>query len=48
MRWLTKGYGFDERTASRLTGTVVECDIANVVDPNFTVAAKMRKAMLPR
>lgn len=33
---------------AELMGTVIGYDIANVVDPNFTVAAKMRKAMPPR
>jgi amidase len=47
LRWLMTDYGFDERTASMLMGTVVEYEIANVVDPNFTVVAKMPKSSLP-
>jgi amidase len=47
LRWLMADYGFDERTASMLMGAVVEYEIANVVDPNFTVVSKMRKTMLP-
>ncbi len=27
-------------------GQVLECEIANVVDPNFTVVAKIRKSLL--
>ena len=46
LRWLTSDYGFDERTASMLMGQAVEYEIANVVDPHFTVVAKLRKAHL--
>ena len=48
LRWLMADYGFDERTASMLMGTSMEYEIANVVDPNFTVVAKMRKSILPK
>jgi acetamidase/formamidase len=48
LRWLMADYGFDERTASMLMGQVVEYELANVVDPHFTVVAKVRKAFLPR
>jgi amidase len=43
MRWLMADYGFDERGASLLMGQGMEYDIYNVVDPEFTVVAKMRK-----
>ncbi len=46
MRWLMDGYGFDERGASLLLGQAMEFEIANVVDPEFTVVAKMRKRYL--
>lgn len=45
-RWLMADYGFDERGASLLMGHALEYDIANVVDPHFTVAAKIRKSYL--
>jgi amidase len=48
MRWLTAEYGFDERGASLLMGQGMEYDISNVVDPEFTVVAKMRKQYLGR
>jgi amidase len=48
LRWLMSEYGFDERTASMLMGQAVEYEIANVVDPHFTVVAKLRKLYLPR
>src|SRR5580658_11019905 len=46
MRWLMDSYGFDERGASLLLGQGMEYDISNVVDPEFTVVAKMRKRYL--
>jgi len=46
-RWLMSDYGFDERGSSLLLGHVLEYDIANVVDPHFTVVAKIRKDYLP-
>lgn len=46
-RWLMEDYGFNERGSSLLMGHVMEYEIANVVDPHFTVAAKMRKSYLP-
>jgi acetamidase/formamidase len=47
-RWLMSDYGFDERGSSLLLGQALEYDIANVVDPHFTVVAKIRKDLLPR
>ena len=41
-------YGLTERGAQTLMGQAAEYEIANVVDPNFTVVAKIRKAMVPR
>lgn len=46
LRWLMESYGFDERGASLLLGQAMEYDISNVVDPEFTVVAKMRKKYL--
>jgi amidase len=45
-RWLVADYGLSERAAALLMGQAMEYEIANVVDPNFTVVAKMRKAVL--
>jgi acetamidase/formamidase len=47
-RWLMADYGFTERGAQTFMGQATEYEIANVVDPNFTVVAKIRKSMLPR
>jgi amidase len=46
-RWLMADYGFDERGSSLMMGQAMELEIANVVDPEFTVVAKMRKRYLP-
>jgi len=47
-RWLVADYGFSERGAAAFMGQSTEYEVANVVDPNFTVVAKVRKALLPR
>ena len=46
-RWLIADYGFSERAAQTYMGQALEYEVANVVDPNFTVVAKVRKALLP-
>ena len=45
-RWLMQDYGLSERGASLLMGQALEYEVANVVDPRFTIVAKMRKATL--
>ncbi len=47
-RWLVADYGFSERGAATFMGQATEYEVANVVDPNFTVVAKIRKTLLPR
>jgi acetamidase/formamidase len=47
-RWLMDGYGMTERGAQTFMGQATEYEIANVVDPAFTVVAKIRKTLLPR
>ena len=47
-KWLIADFGMTERGAQALMGQATEYEIANVVDPNFTVVAKIRKAVLPR
>ena len=39
-------YGLSERGASTLMGQTLEYEVGNVVDPHFTVVAKMRKSIL--
>jgi len=45
-RWLIADYGLSERRAQILMGQAVEYEVANVVDPHFTVVAKIRKSIL--
>jgi acetamidase/formamidase len=45
-RWLMADYGFDERGSSLLMGHALEYDIANIVDPHFTVVAKLKKSFV--
>ena len=45
---LVADYGFNERGAAAFMGQAVEYEIANVVDPSFTVVAKVRKSFLKR
>ena len=47
-RWLIADYEFSERGAATFMGQAAEYEVANVVDPNFTVVAKIRKTLLPR
>ena len=47
-RWLQTDYGFSERGAQTFMGQAAEYEVANVVDPAFTVVAKIPKALLPR
>jgi acetamidase/formamidase len=47
-RWLMTDYRFTERGAQTFMGQAAEYEIANVVDPAFTVVAKISKELLPR
>jgi acetamidase/formamidase len=47
-KWLMTDYGLTERGAQILMGQAAEYEIANVVDPSFTVVAKIRKALVPK
>lgn len=45
-RWLMADYKLSERGASLLMGQALEYEVANVVDPRFTMVAKVRKSVL--
>ena len=47
-RLLVADYGYSERAAAALMGQALEYEVANVVDPHFTMVAKMRKTLLVR
>jgi acetamidase/formamidase len=45
--WLVDDYGMDMMDAYQLCSQVGEVDVAQVVDPNYTVVAKIAKKYLP-
>jgi acetamidase/formamidase len=47
IQWLTEEYGFDQLDAYALLGQVAESTVANIVDPAYTVVAKISKRYLP-
>lgn len=48
VNWLVEDYGFDKIEALQLLGQAAELEIANVVDPQFSVACILDKKYLPR
>ena len=48
VKWLETDYGFDRWEAMQLLSQVGEAQIANVVDPNYTVVSKFPKKYLPQ
>jgi len=48
VKWLETGYGFDRWEALQVLSQVGSAQVANVVDPNYTVVAKFPKKHLPR
>jgi acetamidase/formamidase len=46
--WLMKDYGFDRYEAVELLGQTAHLYIANVVDPQFSVACALNKKYLPK
>ena len=47
VKWLEADYGFERWEAMQLLSQVGEAQIANVVDPNYTVVSKFPKKYLP-
>jgi amidase len=45
--WLVQDYGFEMMDAYQLCSQVGELDVVQVVDPNYTVVAKIHKKWLP-
>jgi amidase len=48
IEWLVADYGFGKWDAYQLVGELGENNVANIVDPNYTVVAKFPKRYLPR
>jgi amidase len=47
-RWLDDDFGLSEKSVSLFVGQAIEYEIASLVEPHFTVVAKVRKAYLPK
>jgi acetamidase/formamidase len=47
VRWIAAEFGLDELDAYQLVTQAAETPVANAVDPNYTVVAKIRKEYLP-
>jgi hypothetical protein len=45
--WLHEDFGFDPLNAYQLVTQAAETPVANAVDPNYSVVAKIRKDYLP-
>ena len=48
VNWLVSDYGFDKYDAVQLLGQTAHLYIANVVDPQFSVACALNKKYLPK
>jgi acetamidase/formamidase len=46
IEWMAQDYGFDKIDAYALLGQVAESSVANIVDPAYTVIAKINKKYL--
>jgi acetamidase/formamidase len=47
IKWLEKDYGFERYDAYMFLSLTAKARIAQIVDPLFTVVAKLPKKMLP-
>ncbi len=48
VNWLVQDYGYDKYDAVELLGQTAKLKVANVVDPQFSVACAINKRYLPR
>jgi amidase len=48
VNWLVADYGFDKIEATQLLGQTAQLEIANVVDPQYSVACQLDKKYLPK
>jgi amidase len=48
INWLVTDYGYDKMEAYQLLGQAASIEIANVVDPQYSVACQLDKKYLPR
>jgi amidase len=45
--WLDDDFGLSEKTVNLFVGQAIEYEVASIVEPHFTVVAKVRKSYLP-
>lgn len=48
INWLVNDYGFDKMEAYQLLGQAAQIEVANVVDPQYSVACQLEKKYLPK
>jgi len=48
VNWLVQDHGYDKIEAVQLLGQAAQLEIANVVDPQYSVACQLDKRYLPR
>ena len=48
VNWLVEDYGYDKYEALQLLGQAARIEIANVVDPQYSVACQIEKKYLPQ
>jgi acetamidase/formamidase len=48
INWLVADYGYDKLEANQLLGQAARIEIANVVDPQYSVACQIEKKYLPQ
>jgi acetamidase/formamidase len=48
INWLVEDYGDDELEANQLLGQAARIEVANVVDPQYSVACQLEKKYLPQ
>ena len=48
VNWLSKDYGYDKMDAYQLLGQSAVIKVANVVDPQYSVACAVDKKYLPK
>jgi amidase len=47
VNWLVADYGYDKYEALQLLGQAARIEVANVVDPQYSVACQIEKRYLP-
>jgi amidase len=48
VNWMVTDYGYDKFEALQLLGQAARIEVANVVDPQYSVACQLEKKYLPQ